>query len=183
MNNYILEILKEKIEKEDEAFRNSDERKQKGVLIHSYITRKIKLEFGILCIKITKYKYYDDNKVLLHTYIFNKNVFLNDNFKRRVDISLLEKGKKWYLDGANLRVISMRYNISKPWFVVMWRQQFNISKRIEQNRLIKSLDNSSNNTIYISVDDTYFNTKQNKNKVSKFRTRIIFFLCLIKTKI
>ncbi|MGX9394870.1 hypothetical protein ACWXVP_00510 [Mycoplasma sp. 1781] len=113
MNNYILEMLKEKIEKEDEAFINSDERKQKGVLIHSYITRKIKLEFGILCIKITKYKYYDDNKVLLHTYIFNKNVFLNDNFKRRVDISLLEKGKKWYLDGANLRVISMRYNISK----------------------------------------------------------------------
>ncbi|MGX9339692.1 hypothetical protein ACWXVO_03075, partial [Mycoplasma sp. 1890] len=62
--------------------------------------------------------------------------------------------------------------------------QWGDRKKIYSNDLIinKGLDNSSNNTIYISVDDTYFNTKQNKNKVSKFRTRIINFFMLDKNK-
>lgn len=181
MTNYILDIIKKNIEKKDQIFKHSKERINLCLKIHSYITRKIKLKEGILEVILTKYKYYDKNGKL-KTYIFNRDELLEKNYKRRVDISLLEEAKSWYLTGSNLGVISAKYNISKTLISSYSKSQIN-SKNYKEDKLIKYTNfDGFEKAIYISVDDTYFHSKNGKYLVDKKRARMLNFFMLDKNK-
>ncbi|VEU75375.1 Uncharacterised protein [Mycoplasmopsis maculosa] len=181
MTNYILEILKKNIEKKDQIFKHSKERINLGLKIHSYITRKIKLKEGILEVILTKYKYYDKNGKL-KTCIFNKDELLEKNYKKRVDISLLEEAKNWYLTGTNLGVISNRFNISKTLISSHTKSAININDN-QKDKLVKySNFETVNKAIYLSVDDTYFHSKKDKYLVDKKRARMLNFFMLDSNK-
>lgn len=164
----ILKNLKNTIEKLDEEFRNSKERKLNNWIISRYKYRLFKTIYGNIIIKITMYKYKKDGK--WKTVLF-ENEYLKKMKNCNIDKELIEeilnyKGYLSYRKIANLypeKVISLA-TISNIFSKFKPKNNY---QQITKNNQI-----TADNKVYIEMDDAYFHYKINNKKATE-KTRLM----------
>ncbi|ENY53691.1 Hypothetical protein MALK_6390 [Metamycoplasma alkalescens 14918] len=174
----VLNLIKKDIEQADLNFRNSKERWNQNLWVHSMIKKKIILKNGILFVFVTKYIKKSKQKPN-KTYIFDQHPLL-ENKNKNIDFSIVDSVIQDFLNGYSYRKNAQKHNISLS-------SVFKIIKNSNpsKNNLISfknRLNNSSNNIVYISVDDTYHRYYFQKNIVRKIKFKVINFFMLDKNK-
>ncbi|AWX69563.1 Mbov_0401 family ICE element transposase-like protein [[Mycoplasma] anseris] len=164
-----LNFYKNDIEAKDLMYRNSIRRKQEGWEINCYITRKFITINGSFEVKITKYRKKENNKWKYYT--FNNHWFLQRNKNHNIDINLKEKCKESF-NRNSYQEIAYQLGISKS--TIFNIIHANLNTNIDTLKSFKN-NQTHNQKLYISVDDTYVPYKEKQFNTNKCCVRILNF--------
>ncbi|VEU81630.1 UPF0236 family protein [Mycoplasmopsis arginini] len=173
-NNSVLSLIKNEIEQADLNFRNSKERKELHLQVHSKLKRKITTTNGVVVVFLTKYIKKvkgEPNKI----YVFDRHLLLENN-KEKINLSLYASILNDFLNGYSYRENAKKHNVSigKIWRTIKYCS-------VNKNTLVSyqdKLPNSKENIVYISVDDAYHKFYFSKNHVRKIKFKLIIFYML-----
>lgn len=182
MNDIVINTLKFSIENADEDYYKSSLRKQENWKLHSHFQRKLILENGVLILNLRRYWKFDENHQRIYKNIDYQS-FLTKNRNVNVDISLQQRILATYLkDSVSSRQLALNYKVSASTVINIVHKNFDLLKT--KNKLVdyRNQIQSENKIIYIAVDDAYFNTKIDKCKIQKCKSRMLNFFMLNKAK-
>lgn len=170
------EIILNYIHKTDDDFFVSLKRKNEGWIVKEWITRKVYFKSNFLTVRIRKYCKFVNNKWQYY------NVLSDTLHKyKHIDTEIQKEITKIYLNGLTYRKIANIYSLHHTTIFNIVRK--NYYQDIKLNNLKKyNLESESKNTIYISMDDTYFKTKKERNHITKIKARMINFFLLDENK-
>jgi len=181
-NDIVINTLKSSIENADEDYYKSSLRKQENWKLHSHFQRKLILENGVLILNLRRYWKFDENHQRIYKNIDYQS-FLTKNRNVNVDISLQQRILATYLkDSVSSRQLALNYKVSASTVINIVHKNFDLLKT--KNKLVdyRNQIQSENKIIYIAVDDAYFNTKIDKCKIQKCKSRMLNFFMLNKAK-
>ena len=170
------EIILNYIHKTDDDFFVSLKRKNEGWIVKEWITRKVYFKSNFLTVRIRKYCKFVNNKWQYY------NVLLDTLHKyKHIDTEIQKEITKIYLNGLTYRKIANIYSLHHTTIFNIIRK--NYYQDIKLNNLKKyNVESESKNTIYISMDDTYFKVKKERNHITKIKARMINFFLLDENK-
>ena len=170
------EIILNYIHKTDDDFFVSLKRKNEGWIVKERITRKVYFKSNFLTVRIRKYCKFVNNKWQYY------NVLSDTLHKyKHIDTEIQKEITKIYLNGLTYRKIANIYSLHHTTIFNIVRK--NYYQDIKLNNLKKyNVESESKNTIYISMDDTYFKTKKERNNITKIKARMINFFLLDENK-
>lgn len=170
------EIILNYIHKTDNDFFVSLKRKNEGWIVKEWITRKVYFKSNFLTIRIRKYCKFVNNKWQYY------NVLSDTLHKyKHIDTEIQKEITKIYLNGLTYRKIANIYSLHHTTIFNIVRK--NYYQHIKLNNLKKyNVESELKNTIYISMDDTYFKAKNEKNHITKIKARMINFFLLDENK-
>ncbi|ENY69148.1 Hypothetical protein MAU_1900 [Metamycoplasma auris 15026] len=174
----VLSLLKEQIEQADLDFKQSKERKELHLTVHSKVTRKIATTNGVVVVLLTKYIRKikgEPNRI----YIFDKHTLLQ-NKRQLVSSSFYNSIINDFLNGYSYRANAKKHNVSlgNIWRIIK-------SSEVNKNSLIdykEKLENNKQNIVYISLDDAYHRFYVSKNNVRKIKFKLIIFYMLTPSR-
>lgn len=108
-------------------------------------------------------------------------LLVNQNLN--VDISLQQRILATYLkDSVSSRQLASNYNVSPSTVINIVHKNFDLLKT--KNKLVDYRNQIRNEckTIYIAIDDAYFNTKSGKCNIQKCKSRMLNFFMLSKDR-
>ena len=155
------EIILNYIHKTDDDFFVSLKRKNEGWIVKEWITRKVYFKSNFLTVRIRKYCKFVNNKWQYY------NVLSDTLHKyKHIDTEIQKEITKIYLNGLTYRKIANIYSLHHTTIFNIVRK--NYYQDIKLNNLKKyNVESESKNTIYISMDDTYFKAKKERNHITK----------------
>ena len=177
-NDIVINTLKFSIENADEDYYKSSLRKQENWKMHSHFQRKLILENGVLILNLRRYWRFDENHKRIYKSIDYQS-FLTKNQNLNVDVSLQQRILASYLkDSVSSRQLASNYNVSPSTVINIVHKNFDLLKT--RNKLVdyRNQIQNENKTIYIAVDDAYFNTKFGKCNIQKCKSRMLNFFML-----
>ena len=170
------EIILNYIHKTDDDFFVSLKRKNEGWIVKEWINRKVYFKSNFLIVRIRKYCKFVNNKWQYY------NVLSNTLHKyKHIDTEIQKEITKIYLNGLTYRKIANIYSLHHT--TIFNIVQKNYYQDIKLDNLKKyNVESESKNTIYISMDDTYFKAKKERNHITKIKARMINFFLLDENK-
>ncbi|VEU74273.1 Uncharacterised protein [Mycoplasmopsis citelli] len=162
--NFIIKATEKAFFEDEKKFLNSQERINLGWNVHQIKTRIIKTSVGILHLK--RY-FYIDKKGKYHYY---QNPNFDIPYNKNIDDTVIQKTINLKKEGnSNRAICQSEFNN-----MISLQTVTNITKSQQQIQKINFKCSSSlNETLYLEVDDTFLNLRNNHNKVSKNRARVL----------
>lgn len=170
--NFALLQLKEEYENKDKEIFNSQWRKENGYIPHGTRKRTLITIFGKLTYKRHRYLYWDKNR---YRFVYLSDIALGINKYQRMTahleikiLSLISQGKRYQdildvLPEINITSVTITNIINRT----------NIAS-LEEIITKKSKAIKLDQHLYINIDDTFLNLKEN-NKKEQFRIRVVLF--------
>ncbi|CRH54846.1 Uncharacterised protein [Chlamydia trachomatis] len=109
-DNSVLSLIKNEMEQADLEFRNSKERKELHLQVHSKLKRKITTTNGVVIVFLTKYIKKvkgEQNRI----YVFDRHPLLENN-KEKINLSLYDSILNDFLNGYSYRENAKKHNVS-----------------------------------------------------------------------
>lgn len=170
------EIILNYIHKTDDDFFVSLKRKNEGWIVKEWITRKVYFKSNFLTIRIRKYCKFVNNKWQYY------NVLSDTLHKyKHIDTEIEKEITKIYLNGLTYRKIANIYSLHHTTIFNIVRKNYHQDIKLD-NLKKYNVESESKNTIYISMDDTYFKAKKERNHITKIKARMINFFLLDESK-
>lgn len=170
--NYALQQLKEEYENKDQEIFNSQWRKENGYIPHGTRKRTLITFFGKVTYKRHRYLLWDKKR---YKFVYLSDIALGIKKYQRITIhlqikilSLIAKGKRYQdiLDCFPTTTISSNTITN----IINRTKLDSLEKIIMKKNQPINLDQY----LYVNIDDTFLNLKEN-NKKQQFRIRVVLF--------
>ncbi|WP_373439629.1 Mbov_0401 family ICE element transposase-like protein [Metamycoplasma equirhinis] len=179
MTDILEEVLKDKLKQIDLEFFNSKERIKNGWIVHS--KRLIHKKLNDFEVKLQTFYYtkFDENgKQVFYNHILE--TAFQDDKKSTITKKLWKT--IWFnsINNISFRRQSKQLNISFQSVARIWKTQKEewLKNANEKSKLVdwhKNIENNKIDTIFISVDDTFLNSKIKGKNISKLKFRCLNF--------